>query len=56
MSSRGYSVFGWVVWQIATRVAKRKLRQNKVKLAAGAAVLGVLLVGVLAAKPSADDS
>ena len=38
MARRGYTVLGWVVWQVATRVAKRKLQQNRVKLAAVAAV------------------
>ena len=32
MSSRGYTVLGWAVWQVATRVAKRKMSRNKVKL------------------------
>ena len=50
MSSRGYTVLGWAVWQIATRVAKRKMRQNRVKLGAAATVLLVLVAGLLAAK------
>jgi hypothetical protein len=52
MSTRGYTVLGWGVWQIASRVAKRKMRQNRVKLGAGATVLGVLVAGLLAAKAS----
>ncbi len=54
-SSRGYTVLGWAVWQIATRVAKRKMRQNKVKLGAAATVLLVLVAGVLAAKAGGDE-
>jgi hypothetical protein len=54
-SSRGYTVLGWAVWQIATRVAKRKMRQNKVKLGAAATVLLVLVAGVVAAKAGGDD-
>ena len=50
MSSRGYTVLGWAVWQIATRVAKHELRQNKVKLGAAATVLLVLVAGLAAAK------
>jgi hypothetical protein len=50
MSSRGYTVLGWIVWQIATRVAKRKMAQNKVKLGAAATVLLVLVAGLAAAK------
>ena len=50
MSSRGYTVLGWIVWQIGSRVAKRKLAQNRVKLGALGAVLLVLFAGVLAAR------
>jgi hypothetical protein len=50
MSSRGYTVLGWAVWQVATRVAKRKMRQNKVKLGAAATVLLVLIGGLAIAK------
>jgi hypothetical protein len=52
MSSRAYTVLGWTVWQLATRVAKRKMRQNRVKLGAGATVLAALVAGLLAAKAS----
>ena len=50
MSSKGYTVLGWVVWQIASRVAKRKIAQNRVKLGAAGAVLLVLVAGVAAAR------
>ena len=52
MSSKGYTVLGWIAWQVATRVAKRKMAQNKVKLGAAATVLLVLAAGVVAAKAS----
>jgi hypothetical protein len=52
MSSRGYSVLGWAVWQVATRVAKRKMARNKVKLGAAATVLLVLVGGLAIAKAS----
>lgn len=55
MSSRGYTVLGWAVWQIATRVAKRKMRQNKVKLGAAATVLLVLVGGLAIARATASD-
>ena len=55
MSSRGYTVLGWIVWQIATRVAKRKMAQNKVKLGAAATVGAVLVAGLIAAKASSGD-
>ena len=50
MSTRGYTVIGWVVWQIASRVAKRKIQQNRVKLGAAGVVVLVLVAGLAAAK------
>jgi hypothetical protein len=55
MGSKGYTVLGWLVWQIATRVAKRKMTQNKVKLGAAATVLLVLAAGLAAAKAASGD-
>lgn len=48
MKSPGYSVLGWIVWQIGTRVAKRKVTQNRTKLGA-LGLVGLVLVGGLAA-------
>ena len=48
--TKGYTILGWVVWQIASRVAKRKIAQNRVKLGAAAAVVLVLVAGVAAAR------
>jgi hypothetical protein len=53
--TRGYTVLGWVVWQIASRVAKKKMTQNRAKLGAAGVVLLVLLGGILAARASGDD-
>ena len=50
MSTKGYTVIGWVVWQIGSRVAKKKIAQNRVKLGAAGVVVLVLLGGVAAAK------
>jgi hypothetical protein len=50
MGTRGYTVLGWVVWQVASRVAKRKIQQNRVKLGAAGVVLVVVLGGILAAR------
>jgi hypothetical protein len=51
MNSRAaYTVLGWITWQVATRVAKRKMTQNKVKIGAAATAVGVLAAGVVAAK------
>jgi sulfite exporter TauE/SafE len=55
MSSKGYTLLGWIVWQIGSRVAKRKIAQNRVKIGAGVVVLLVLLGGVAAAKAGASD-
>jgi hypothetical protein len=54
MSSKSYTVLGWVVWQIASRVAKRKVKQNRTKVGAAAAVLLVLVLGLAAARSGAD--
>jgi hypothetical protein len=55
MGSKGYTVLGWLVWQIASRVAKRKVTQNRTKLGAAGVVLLVLVGGVVAARASSDD-
>ncbi len=55
MNSKRYTVLGWIVWQVATRVAKRKLAQNRVKLGAAGAVALVLVGGLVAARSAGDD-
>jgi hypothetical protein len=57
MSTKGYTVLGWIVWQIGRRVAKRKMAQNKMKLGGAATAVGLLIVGLVAAKAlgSGDD-
>lgn len=55
MGNKGYTVLGWVVWQIASRVAKRKMAANRAKLGAVAVVALVLIGGVLAAKRDTDE-
>jgi hypothetical protein len=50
VTHRGYTILGWLVWQIGSRVAKRKMAQNRVKLGAAGVVLLVLLAGIAAAK------
>jgi hypothetical protein len=55
VNSKGYTVLGWVVWQIASRVAKRKIHQNRVKLGAAGVVALVLVAGLAAAKSGAGD-
>jgi len=47
---------GWLVWKLASLIAKWKLgRINRAKLGAGAAVALVLLGGVVAAKSGNGD-
>lgn len=55
MPTKGYTVLGWITWQIATRVAKRKMGQNKAKLGAAATVLAVLIAGLVAARATAGE-
>lgn len=50
MGTRGYTVLGWVVWQVASRVAKKKIQQNRRKLGAVGVIALVLAGGVLAAR------
>jgi len=56
MNSRSYSILGWIVWQLGSRVAKRKMAQNRNKLGAAGLVAVVLVGGLLAAKSGGDDS
>jgi hypothetical protein len=59
---RGYTILGWLVWQVGSRIVKRKVGQkmaeNRVKLGLAGAVL--LLVGgglaALAARGGGDRS
>jgi hypothetical protein len=55
MTKRGYTMFGWIVWQIASRLAKRKTGQNKLKVGAAASLALVLVAGFVAAKATGDD-
>jgi hypothetical protein len=55
MTTRGYTVLGWVVWQIGSRVARRKMAQNRAKLGAAAVVALVLVAGALAARAGSGD-
>jgi hypothetical protein len=55
MTSRGYTFLGWVVWQLGSRILKRKLADNQVKIGAAGVVVLVLIGGVAAAKAGASD-
>jgi hypothetical protein len=55
MNSKGYTVIGWIVWQIGKRVAARKMAQNRVKLGAAGVVALVLIGGVVAARSASSN-
>jgi hypothetical protein len=55
MTTRGYTVLGWAVWQIGSRVAKRKIAQNRGKIGAAGVVALVLVAGILAARATSSD-
>lgn len=52
MTTRGYTVLGWLAWQILSRVVGRTVAQNKVKIGAAATVFAVIAAGILAARAS----
>jgi hypothetical protein len=54
MRTNGYAVLGWLTWQVASRVARRKMAENKAKLGAAATVALVLVGGLLAARARDD--
>jgi hypothetical protein len=54
MGSKGYTVLGWAVWQVASRVARRKMTQNRAKLGAVGVIALVLIGGVIAAKSGSE--
>jgi hypothetical protein len=55
VTTRGYTVLGWLVWQMGSRVAKMKMAQNRVKLGAAGVVLAVVLGGIIAARAGGDE-
>ena len=54
MTTRGYTVLGWLAWQVISRVAKRKIAQNRVKIGAAATVFAVIVAGIAAARATSD--
>ena len=54
MNNKSYTLLGWIVWQVARRVAKRKMAQQRTKLGAAGAIAVVAAAGILAAR-SGDD-
>jgi hypothetical protein len=55
MTTRGYTVLGWLAYQVLSRVVLRKIEQNKVKLGAAATVFAVIAAGIAAARAASDN-
>ncbi len=55
MTTKSYTVLGWVVWQIGSRVAKKKMAENRFKLGAVGVVALVLVGGIVAARAGGSD-
>jgi hypothetical protein len=55
MTVKGYTVLGWIVWQLGSRLAKRQISENRVKLGAAGVVALVLVGGIVAARASSGD-
>jgi hypothetical protein len=54
MGTKSYTVLGWLVWQVGSRVAKRKIAQNQAKLGAVGVIALVLIGGIVAAKSGSE--
>ena len=54
MTTKGYTVLGWLAWQVLSRVVPRAIAQNKVKIGAAATVVAVIAAGIAAARASSD--
>ena len=54
IGTRGYTVLGWAVWQVASRVAKKKIQKNRMKLGAAGVVALVVVGGVLVARSGSE--
>jgi hypothetical protein len=61
-TTRGYTILGWLVWKIGSRIVKRKMGQkmaeNRVKLGLAGIVLLVVggILAALAARSGGDGS
>jgi hypothetical protein len=54
MSTKGYTFLGWIVWQLGSRLAKRQIAENRVKVGAVGVIALVLVGGVAAAKSGSE--
>jgi hypothetical protein len=56
MTTRGYTVLGWLAWQVLSRIVPRAIAKNRVKIGAAATVAAVVAAGIVAARASSGDS
>jgi hypothetical protein len=56
MTTRGYTVLGWLAWQVLSRIVPRAIAQNRVKIGAAATVVAVSGAGIVAARAATSDS
>ena len=56
MTTRGYTVLGWLAWQILSRLVPRAIATNRVKIGAAATVAAVVAAGIVAARATSGDS
>jgi hypothetical protein len=54
MNTKGYTVLGWMAWQILSRVVPRQIAKNRLKIGAAATVAAVIAAGIVAARASSD--
>lgn len=54
MSSKGYTLLGWIVWKLGSRATRRKLSQNRSKLLAAGVVAAVVAAGIALASNDDD--
>jgi hypothetical protein len=55
MSRRGYTVLGWLAWQLLSRLVPRTIVNNRVKIGAAATVGAVIAAGIVAARATSGD-
>jgi hypothetical protein len=55
MTTRGYTILGWIVWQFSSRMAKYWMSQNRAKVGAAGVLALVVLGGIVAAKAGGND-
>jgi hypothetical protein len=54
MTTKGYTVLGWLAYQVLSRFVMRKIDQNRLKVGAVATVAAVIAAGIVAARASGE--